>query len=456
MYRHAEADLLLWKSKGNRKPLIIRGARQVGKTYLVREFSKKFNNLIEINFERNPEVAQLFSSNDPLKIVQLLELQFNITIQAGQTLLFLDEIQAQPQIIAVLRYFYEEMPQLHIIAAGSLLEFALESPVFSMPVGRIEYFYLGPLRFSEFLLAMGKEKLAHYLAEFTVRQVIADPIHQQLMDDMRIFLVTGGMPEAMKVYRDSRSWKECEEVKNGILATFQDDFNKYGQRVNQYALQLSFQKIPLMVGRKFKYVYVDPDLRSSELSKALHLLCLARVATQAFHTSANGVPLGAEVNHKKFKIIFLDVGLMASANGLCLLDFEKARDVMLVNKGAVCEQFVGQHLLYVQEYFQKPELYYWAREQKTSSAEIDYLISHGAEIIPVEVKAGSGGRLKSLHLFLKEKERSLGVRFNSEPPSLLETEMALPGSRRRLFSLLSLPLYLVEQTRRLVEECLSG
>ena len=191
MRRFALEYLKTWKSKSSRKPLVIRGARQVGKTYLVRLLAKEyFDQMVEINFERDPEMASLFISKDPRKIVQLLELQYNITIQPGAEILFLDEIQAAPEVLVSLRYFYEELPELHVIAAGSLLEFTLKEPAFSMPVGRIEYMHLGPMQLEEFLLAAGKDKLVTFMNEFSLGDTIPKPIHRQLMDLFRIFLVS--------------------------------------------------------------------------------------------------------------------------------------------------------------------------------------------------------------------------------------------------------------------------
>ena len=454
MKRNAEQYLAQWKVSENRKPLILRGARQVGKTYLIRAFATGFDNLVEINFERHPGVAELFSSNDPLAIIRLLELHFTTQIAPGKTLLFLDEIQARPQILATLRYFYEEMGDLHIVAAGSLLEFALEQPSFSMPVGRIEYFYLGPMRFEEYLTATGNDRLAHFLDGFTLDSQIPEVIHQQLLTHLRTFMVTGGMPEAVKRFRDTGSWQECERAKNSILTTFQDDFNKYDRKIDRDILYDLFRKIPFQVGRKFKYVNINRHQRAAVIGKALGLFCQAKVASKIHHTSGNGIPFGAEINHRKFKTIFLDIGLMATSCGLNLLDFTRAEDVLLVNSGAMCEQFIGQHLLYNGEFYREPELFYWAREQKGSSAEVDYLIARGSTIIPVEVKAGSGSSLKSMHVFLKLKKQNFGLRFNSAIPSLLETTTSLASLDDVSFRLLSLPLYLVGQTGRLLDQAI--
>ena len=451
MYRFASEYLKKWKSIKRRKPLVIRGARQVGKTYLVRSFAgEHFDRLLEINFEQEPDIALLFSSNKPHKIIQLLELQFNIPISDGKTLIFLDEVQAAPEVLSSLRYFYEEIPEQYIIAAGSLLEFAFEETSFSMPVGRIEYLYLGPMQFEEFLLASGKDNLVSFLSNFNYQDNIPNPVHLQLVELMRAFFVTGGMPDPVSTYLETRSWQECESVKHSLFTTFQDDFNKYGRRVRNQRLQLLFKKIPLVVGNKFKYVNIDRHERAGDLAKALNLLCLAHLAYRVQHSSCTGIPLGATADAKKFKIIFLDVGIMSTACGLNLLDYEKVEDVMLVNSGSICEQYIGQHLLFSQQFFKEPELHYWVREKKGSSAEVDYVIAEGPRIVPVEVKAGKSGTLKSLQIFIEEKHPGICVRFNSEHPSFFKGLTTLPDRQNTVFRLLSLPLYMVGQTRRLI------
>lgn len=453
MHRFALDYLKKWKAKPNRKPLVIRGARQVGKTYLVRRLAgESFKHLIEVNFERDPDLALMFKSNDPAKISQLLELQYDIPAVPGETLLFLDEIQAAPDILVSLRYFYEELPEQHVIAAGSLLEFSFDEPNFSMPVGRIEFMHMGPMQFEEFLIADGKERLADYLNNFHLDDEMPETVHRHLMEKLKIFLVTGGMPEAVAVYLNTGSWQECESVKHALLTAFQNDFSKYGKKVTHRRLWILFKKIPLIIGQKFKFVNVDRNERAEDLAKALDMLCRALVCFRVHHSSCSGIPLGAAADEKKFKLLFLDAGLMATSAGLNLLDFEKAEDIMTVNAGAVCEQCVGQHLLYSLPFYQQPELYYWMREKKNSSAEVDYVISKGMSLVPVEVKAGKSGTLKSLHLFLREKRQSFGVRFNSDIPSVHDTQTSLPDGQHISYRLLSLPIYMVGQMQRLVSE----
>jgi len=229
-----------------------------------------FETLAEINFEQTPEMAELFSSRQPERIVPLLELRLNLSIIPGKTLLFLDEIQAAPEVFATLRYFYEQMPQLHIIAAGSLLEFVLEDHQFSMPVGRIEYMHLGPMTFEEFLLAMTKQKLLDFLQSYSLSESIPDPIHNELMQHVRDFCVIGGMPEAVDKYSKTKSYLESERILSNILSTYRADFNKYGLRVNQQRIEKVFLKIPNLVSQKFKYSQIDREEKSRDLKDALH------------------------------------------------------------------------------------------------------------------------------------------------------------------------------------------
>src|SRR3989338_5188658 len=231
MYRNALEYISKWYRKESRKPLIIRGARQVGKSYLVREFAKRESlSLLEINFEKNPELGDLFNKRPVQKTCDFLEIHYKTRIEPQKTLLFLDEIQAAPQVIPVLRYFYEERPELSIIAAGSLLEFVLKDHSFSMPVGRLEYLHLGPMTFEEFLEANGEQSLKKFIGEFHLKETIPLPLHQRLMEQIRIFCVTGGMPEAVSSFLQN-SWEGCESVKRNMLSTYEDDFSKYRHRL---------------------------------------------------------------------------------------------------------------------------------------------------------------------------------------------------------------------------------
>lgn len=449
-------ELRRWLHTANRKPLVVRGARQVGKSTLVRQFAEASNlTLLEINFERNPEYREAFVSNNPATILSLLGILFGKAIDSERTLLFLDEIQSAPEVLPTLRYFYEEMSILPVIAAGSLLEFTLADARFSMPVGRIEYLHLGPMQFSDFLVAMGERELANYLENLPLtvltRQSMPESIHNKCLMLLRQFLVVGGLPEAVSIYASTGDFFEVTRIHQSITSTYRDDFSKYANGKQNTLVRILFDKLPTMIGQKFKYANVSRDYRAAEIESALQQLCLAKIAMRIYHSSANGFPLGAEVNERHFKPLFLDVGLQGAALKISLLGLNK-NDLTLVNSGALAEQFIGQHLAYSGPSFQEPTLYYWMREARGAAAELDYLMPHEQQIIPVEIKSGTSGTLKSLHQFLKEKNRKIGLRFNADKPSLLKDTKNLTDGSELNYRLLSLPLYMVEQAQRLLTE----
>jgi uncharacterized protein len=447
-------ELNEWSSRSGRKPLVLRGARQVGKSTLVRQWAADAKlTLLELNFERNPEYRDAFATKSPAQILATLQLLTGQTIRSGETVLFLDEIQSAPEALVALRYFFEEMPQLHVIAAGSLLEFALADAEFSMPVGRVEYMYLGPMQFEDFLSAMDQPALVTWLQNVSLQSLsgdaMVDAVHEKYMSLLRQYWVVGGLPEAIASFARHQDFKEIGRIHQGIVATYRDDFGKYSHGTEKSRIQLVFDKLPSMVGRKFKYAQVSSDHRAAGLATALEHLCMARVAYKVQHTSANGVPLGAEANERAFKTLYMDVGLMCTALHISLLDLGK-QELSMVNSGAVAEQFVGQHLLYSGAPYELPALYYWIREARNAAAEIDYVIARGQQIIPVEIKAGKTGTLRSLQSFLKEKRRAFGLRFNGNMPSLVKARLPPDDASDLSYELLSLPLYMVGQTRRLL------
>ena len=417
--------------------------------------------MVEVNFERNPEFREAFAERDPARIVSTLALLTAREIVPATTVLFLDEVQEAPEVLVALRYFHEEMPQLHVVAAGSLMEFALADARFSMPVGRVEYLHLGPMEFEDFLEASGNALLAAHLRGFSLSDlsgsesaVFPVAVHRRCLDLLRQYCVVGGLPEAVAAYVDADAGDEFGRVsrlQQSIVSAYRDDFHKYGHGRLRDRIQLVFEKLPVMVGRKFKYVQVSRNHRAAELSDALRHLCLAGVATKIPHTAANGVPLAAEANERHFKCLCMDVGLMCGALHLNVLDLGKD-DLTLINGGALAEQFVGQHLLFSGPRYQAPALYYWVREARNAAAEIDYLMTVGQRIVPVEIKAGTTGSLRSLHQFLQEKRRDFGLRFNADVPSLLRDTKKLSNGTAVDYQLLSLPLYMAGQARRLISE----
>lgn len=437
MKRDIEADLLRWKNQERRMPLLLRGARQVGKSFIVEKFGKEhFKHCAILNFEQHPEYKGCFQTLDPIKIISAIELITGFTIDAGKTLLFLDEIQECPQAIMALRYFKEQLPNLHVIGAGSLLEFALNDPDFRMPVGRIQSFYLRPLSFGEYLDASGNSKLRKYLRDLTVQSTIEEVIHKHLLSLVREYFALGGMPAVISEYLLSKKLLLCQDIQTAILTTFRNDFGKYAGRTPHTHLQTIFAKTPGIIGQWLKYSTLDPDVASVTLKNALHKLRDAGLIIPIYATSAAGLPFITHRNEKKCKLLFLDIGLVERACNLGLeLLFQE--DLLLINDGALAEQFVGQELLAYMGKEETNALYSWFREERSSRAEIDYLINVQGKIIPIEVKAGSIGKLRSLKIFMTENKTPFGVRVSESP-------FALNGH------ILSIPFYLIEEIPRLL------
>ena len=448
MKRKVQAFLTEWKQRPGRKPLVLRGARQVGKTYLVEHWGQEhFQSVLTVDLERERDLHGLFAQPDPKRLLEELALLKGRAIKPGETLLFLDEIQACPPALAVLRYFYELMPELHVIAAGSLLDFALREFAHSMPVGRIEYLHLHPLSFEEFVEALEGPALVEYLGRVGVGEPVSAAMEKRFLELLRRSFFIGGLPEPVRVYAERQDLLEVQRIQTSLVATVQDDFGKYGPRRLQELMRQTYRHVAENVGRKMKFVNVSREDRSGDVRRAFELLAQSRVVQPVFRTAANGLPLGAERDERHFKALFLDVGLV---NRLCGLDLVGAEDLITVNEGALAEQYVGQQLLAAALPFEDPQLFYWSREAKNASAELDYVISRHQEILPVEVKAGKTGTLRSLYQFLQEKGRQRAVRFHLRP-AVLE-EVSLPGAERTKVQLLSLPLYLSGQLERLLQE----
>ncbi len=449
MNRKQLNQLEYWFSKPNRKPLVIRGARQVGKSTLVRLFSEQQNlPLAEVNLERYSDLGSSFNRNDPVSLVDVLEALPGIHAIAPNSLLFLDEIQAVPEAIPALRYFYEEMSQLPVVAAGSLLEFALSDHQFSMPVGRVEYLHMGPMTFTEFLDALGESKLASIIRRFEIGDEIAPIIHHRMLDLLRTYFFVGGMPEAIRIYAHSRRLKDVSEVHNSIIETYREDFPKYIGSRNLSRIQNVFNFAARNVGRKVKYSQFSSQDKSVTIKTDIELLCMARVLSRVVHSHCSGLPLQADMEEKVYKLIFLDVGLMNAICGLGWNTISHMADRVLINEGVIAEQFIGQHLLDMLSKSPNRELNYWLREGRSSNAEVDYVVAINGGIVPVEIKAGATGSLKSLHQFVGEKGVSFAVRFDTNLPSTQSINTRIRRGEESVdvsYQLISLPLYLIER-----------
>ena len=451
MKRDRTAFLISWLNSNSRKPLVIRGARQVGKTWLIRDFALSQNlRLIELNFEKRPELTSLFSSNDPKETLINISASMGVKIEPSKAVLFLDEIQAAPHLLEKLRWFAEDMPQLPVIAAGSLLDFALAKHEFSMPVGRIGYMYLEPLSFEEFLEAIGKKELRLYLQNYNWKHSIPEAIHLQLMSLIKEYLIVGGMPAAVASWANKQDPTVINQIHFDLLATYRDDFTKYNGRLSADHLEDVMSSIPRQLGKKFVYKHANFQISSAPLKQALDLLTKARISHQIVATSANGLPLGAEANKKLLKVIMLDCGLCNASVGLSLHQLRSISEISLINNAAMAEQLAGQLLRTISAPYISPSIYYWQREKKGAEAEVNYIIEHENQVIPIEVKAGTTGTLKSLHQFMKEKKKTIAIRINSDYPKLSSVNIKDSLGTSIEYTLLSIPFYLLEQMHRLI------
>jgi predicted AAA+ superfamily ATPase len=455
--RSAENYINDWYRKKRRKPMVLRGARQVGKSTLVRRFAEQ-NGLVlnEINLEQHLYLDDIFKTLDMDSINRELDALVGRNIQSPGAVLFLDEIQATPHAIQALRYFYEEKPELPVISAGSLFEFALADHHFSMPVGRIEYYHLGPMTFREFLTAVEPE-LNQYLEEFRINQSsIPRTAHQKLIKRQREYLFVGGMPEAVHAFAEENTLMEVTAVHRSIAETYQDDFSKYAKQKDLALMQKVFRQIPRIIGQKVKYSNISKEDRSRDVKGVIDLLVKARVCHQVFHSHCSGVPLLADINENVYKMLFMDVGMAAYLTRLDWIALQALDKNALVNEGKLAEQFVGQHLL---SSFEPPRLTYWLREAKSANAEVDFVTASGNQVTPIEVKAGKSGSLKSLQQFALTKNAALCVRFDLNLPDIGQISHAARlarGSVPVTYTLLSLPLYLVEELPRILDEIRRG
>ncbi len=416
MDRYIYSDLKNWESQERRKPLLLRGARQVGKTWLVEKLGKEaFKFFLKIDFEEDPGWVSLFEGDlNPQKICSELELRTGIDMIAGKTLLFIDEIQICPRAIMALRYFYEKMPDLHVIAAGSLLEFILGD--ISFPVGRIQSMEVHPMNFSEFLLASNFKKAAE-ICNGPISEVSL-ATHEFLIEQLRIYWLVGGMPECIKEYVKTKSIKKATVVQDEIRDTYLMDFGKYKPRTDVNCLTTVFSGIAASVGKQIKYTGLSKDASIPTIKKAHESLIMARIARKVKSVSSPRIPLEVNASDRKFKNVFLDIGMMNRIMGIDYNETLDHHNLLAIYRGQLAEQFVGQEFVVALN----NQLYYWSRDAKNSSAEVDFLILQEGSFIPVEVKDGPSGKLRSLHLYRNAYIPPYSVVFHSGPAGNLPEE----------------------------------
>lgn len=416
MYINRGLDEVLnaWKDEVKAKPLLIRGARQVGKSTAIRRLSTGFDHFLEINFEEQRQVHKVFDGNlDPQELCEILSALYKVPIIPGKTLLFFDEIQACIPAISALRFFYEKYPELHVIAAGSLLEFALaEIPSFG--VGRIRSVFVYPLSFNEYLGAVGEEGLLNLKKKAGPDMPLPEPVHQKLIQHFKRFLVLGGMPEVIATYVEHKDIIRCGQVLDDLITSLKADFSKYKNHVPFLRIAEVFDSVVSQSGGKFIFSKAATESSNRQIKEAIEILSMGGLIIPVTHTSANGLPLGAETNPKHKKLLLLDTGIFQRLLQLNIGELLSETDFEAINKGNITEQFAGLELLKASSHYRREELFYWHREARSSNAEVDYVVQKSGNIIPVEIKSGKKGSMRSMNIFMEEKRPPYGIRCSLE------------------------------------------
>jgi len=426
--RYIDALLLEWKNSSSLKPLLLRGARQVGKSWAVKHLGESFTYYLEVNFEKRPDIKDVFERvHEVHDLANNLSLLYNVPVVAGQTLLFLDEVQDCPAAIKSLWAFKEDFPELHVVAAGSLLEFALQD-LPSFGVGRIRSLFVYPFSFDEFLVAEGKSSWVEAKQQADNEKPLLMPLHNDIVQHYRTFLMVGGMPASVAAWVTTHDYRNCQTELDDIQLTYYDDFKKYAKKVDPTLLRNTLQSVILQIGNKFTYSKVDGSYRAEEVKKALKLLSDAGIVKRVSHTAANGLPLGAEVNEKFRKYIYLDSALLLRILDMDLGGARQLTDLIvagtaedLVNKGGLAEMVLGWELIKYNNPRSQHDLYYWENTADGTRSEVDYIIARDMKVLPIECKSGTSGKMKSLHLFMHNKHLTDAIRCSLENFALLES-----------------------------------
>lgn len=438
--RKSLANLLIWRALKDRKPLLIRGARQVGKTTLVREFGKSFSNYIELNLER-PEEARVFDLETTDKILNAVFLLKNISLKSGSTLLFIDEIQESPKAISHLRYFLEDRPDIFVIGAGSLLEFAL-SKIPSFPVGRVDYLYLHPLNFEEFLEGLGQKVALDALRTIPVPEFA----HETLKKLFHDYALIGGMPALVNLYVTDRSVANLSTEYLKLWQAYQDDVEKYSKNeTEKRIIRHVIETAPFELERIKFEGFGNSNYRSREVGEALRALDLARIIRLTYPSTSTKPPLIVDLK-KRPRLQFLDTGLWNHAIGI-QAELIQVSDLDEVHKGRIIQHLVAQEIesCYSEISF---STHFWVRQEKESTSEVDILFPFQKFLIPVEVKSGNTGTLRSLHQFMDRCEHGYAIRYYAGPFQIEQTQTP----KQTPFTLINLPYYLGTQINAYLEK----
>jgi predicted AAA+ superfamily ATPase len=416
MYLKRKIDTTLseWKKDPHHKPLLMRGARQVGKTTAVRHLAKSFESFVEVNLEVDGEIRNFIEQSfDVQGFIALLEIRYAKLIVPGKTLLFLDEIQSCPRAVTFLRYLYENIQPLHVIAAGSLLEFAI-AEVIDIPVGRVRNIFVYPFSFTEFVSALGGDLILVHAKKAVRGSVQSESAHEKLLEYLKTFLIVGGMPAAVLKYVETKSFLAARDEQRDIMQNLKEDFAKYKTRVDPSVLRSTLQSVINQTGQQFTFSNSELELTYAKSKKCTDLMERAKIIMRIDCTRANGIPLGGDINAKDNKFMFFDTGLYLYETGLNLSEWINDPPEKFVNRGKLAEMFVAHELKKTGTPLDDNALYYWHRDNKNSNAEVDFVVQYKNAPLPIEVKSGVKGAMKSLRILMNEKSFSLGVRASEE------------------------------------------
>ncbi len=426
MYRNALKDLYKWKGSRNRKPLIIEGARQVGKTWLMKEFaSEAYEDTVYINFDSNSIMSDLFSSNSDVKnLINGIEIYAGKKIDPDHTLLIFDEVQEVPKALSALKYFYEDAPEYQIICAGSLLGIALHEGT-SFPVGKVDFLHLYPLSFREFIMAVEGGRYTELLDDHNFDMISS--FKQVYINALKQYFFVGGMPEAVQSFIDDKDYNEVRDIQKRILEAYEQDFSKHAPNEIVPKIRMIWNSIPSQLAKenkKFIYGLVKEGARAKDYETAIMWLCDCGLVHKVSRVNDAKVPLKAYEDLKAFKLFLVDVGLLGCMAGLGQRTLLERNNLFIEFKGSLTEQYVCQEF----KTHDDLNIYYYTNDR--SSCEIDFVIDNGDHIIPIEVKAEINLKAKSLKTFCE--------RFN--PDIAVRTSMA---DYKREGQLINLPLYAI-------------